>query len=79
MKETYEAMKTCLEDINYSKHNWKIRADVKVISLLVGLQLGYTNIKQMCFCVCGIAGMTQTTSENKLGNHVKIRQLEDLT
>ena len=47
MKETYEAMKTCLEAINYSKHSWKICADLKVISLLVGLQLGYT--KYMCF------------------------------
>ena len=47
MKETYEAMKTCLEAINYSKHNWKICAELKVVSLLVGLQLGYA--KYMCF------------------------------
>ena len=24
MKETYKVIKTCLEAINYSKHNWKI-------------------------------------------------------
>ena len=27
MKETYKAMKTCLEVINYSTHNWYIYAD----------------------------------------------------
>ena len=47
MKESYEAMKTCLEAINYSEHSWKICADLKVVSLLTGLQLGYT--KYMCF------------------------------
>ena len=40
-------MKTCLESINYSNPNWKICADLKVTSPLVGLQLGYT--KYMCF------------------------------
>ena len=47
MKETYEAMKTCVGAINYSKHNWKICADLTIISLLVEMQLGYT--KYMCF------------------------------
>ena len=28
MKETYEAMKTTLEAINYSKHDWKICANL---------------------------------------------------
>ena len=47
MEETYEATKICLEAISCSKHNWKICIDLKVISLLVGLHLGYT--KHMCF------------------------------
>ena len=73
MKETYEAMKTCLEAINYSIHNWKNRADLRVISLIVGLQLDYP--KYNCFlCLWGM--MTVTTSRKKLGNRVKIRQLE---
>ena len=42
MKETSEAMKTCLKANNCSKHNWKICADLKVKLLIVGLQLGYT-------------------------------------
>ena len=47
MKETYDSMEILLKVINYSDHNWNICGDLKVISLLVGLQLGYT--KHMCF------------------------------
>ena len=46
IKETYGAIKTCFEAINYSKHNLRIRSNQKIISLLVGLQLGCT--KYMC-------------------------------
>ena len=49
MKESYESMNILLEAIKYSKYSWKICGDLKVISLLLGLQLGYT--KHMCF-VC---------------------------
>ena len=47
MKKTYEVMKTCLEAINYSKHKWKLCADLKATSLIIGLQLSYTK----CMCV----------------------------
>lgn len=47
MKETYEPMEVILKVINYSEHNWNFCGDLKVISLLLGLQLGYT--KHMCF------------------------------
>ena len=47
MKETYDSMEILLKIINYSDHNWNICGDLKVISLLLGLQLGYT--KHMCF------------------------------
>ena len=40
-------MKILLEAIEYSKYSWKVCGDLKVISLLLGLQLGYT--KHMCF------------------------------
>ena len=70
IKETYEAMKTCLEIINYSKHNWKIFPDQKVILLLVELQLG--NTKYMCF-LCLWDGWDNTNHlRKKLGNHMKI-------
>ena len=47
MKETYDSMEILLKVIFYSDHNWDICGDLKVISLLLGLQLGYT--KHMCF------------------------------
>ncbi|GBO18517.1 hypothetical protein AVEN_139997-1 [Araneus ventricosus] len=36
-----------LSSIEYSKHSWHIRADLKVIPVLVGFQAGYT--KFCCF------------------------------
>ncbi|GBN79463.1 hypothetical protein AVEN_164030-1, partial [Araneus ventricosus] len=47
MKETYETLKHMLYSIEYSKHSWHIRADLKVIPVLVGFQAGYT--KFCCF------------------------------
>ena len=46
-KETYDTMKILLDILEYPKYNWKICSDLKVFSLLLGLQLGYT--KHMCF------------------------------
>lgn len=47
LKETYESMELLLELLNYREHTWSICGDLKVISLLLGLQLGYT--RHMCF------------------------------
>jgi hypothetical protein len=46
-KESYAKLKQVFDCIKYSAHNWKICADLKVIALLTGLQLGYT--KHCCF------------------------------
>jgi len=46
-KETYHAMKILLDLLEYPKYNWKICSDLKAVSLLLRLQLGYT--KHMCF------------------------------
>ena len=46
-KETYEAMRHLLSCIDYEKHKWHICADLKVVGLFLGLQLGYT--KYLCF------------------------------
>ena len=46
-KETYNTMKILLDLLEYPKFTWKICSDLKVVSLLLGLQLGY--IKHMCF------------------------------
>lgn len=47
MKETYENMELLLKQIQYSKYNWNICGDLKVVALLLGMQLGYT--KYCCF------------------------------
>ena len=47
MKETYENLQLLLEKIDYRMHGWQICADLKVVSLLMGLQQGYT--KYCCF------------------------------
>lgn len=45
--ENYQSMKKIIDSVKYVNHQWKICADLKVISLLRGLQLGWT--KNMCF------------------------------
>ena len=40
-------MKILLDILEYPEYNWKICGDLKVLSLLLKLQLGYT--KHMCF------------------------------
>jgi len=40
-------MKILLDLLEYPKCNWKICSDLKVVSLLLGLQLRYT--KHMCY------------------------------
>ena len=42
LKETFETMKLLLDALQYPKYSWKICGDLKVISLILELQLGYT-------------------------------------
>ena len=42
MKETYENIKTILDRIKYAEHDWVICGDLKVLSMLLGQQSGYT-------------------------------------
>jgi len=49
MKETYKSMDLLLKAVSYSKYEWKICGDLKVIGLLLGLQSGYT---KFCCFVC---------------------------
>ena len=47
LKETYINMELLLDRIQYRRHSWSICADLKVVSLVLGMQLGYT--KYCCF------------------------------
>lgn len=47
MKESYETMQKILQAINYNKYQWKIVSDLKVLTILLGLQGGYT--KNPCY------------------------------
>jgi hypothetical protein len=47
MKESYDNMKFLLTMIKYEKYSWYVCGDLKVITLLLGLQLGYTTF--CCF------------------------------
>lgn len=47
MKETYETMKLILDSVLYGQHQWRLCADLKVVALVSGLQLGWTN--HACF------------------------------
>ena len=42
MKESYDNMKSLLENIKYNLYSWKICGDFKVVVILLGLQLGFT-------------------------------------
>ncbi|GBM68742.1 hypothetical protein AVEN_263566-1 [Araneus ventricosus] len=61
MKEIYHNLKQLVEMINYSKYGWKICGDLKAVSMLMSLQLGYA--KYVCFlCVWGSRATPFTTS-----------------
>lgn len=47
LKETYETMSLLFEKIRYREYNWRICGDLKVITILMGMQTGYT--KYCCF------------------------------
>ena len=47
LNETYESTDLLLRPTKYKGHTWNICGDLKVVSLLLGLQLDYT--KHMCF------------------------------
>lgn len=47
LTESYDNMETVLDAIKYSDHQWKICGDLKVITLILGMQGGYT--KYPCF------------------------------
>ena len=47
MKEEYNNISTVLDRINYAKHKWLVCGDLKIISMILGQQSGFT--KYPCF------------------------------
>lgn len=47
LKENYETLELIIEKIEYKKHNWAVCGDLKIISMILGQQGGYT--KNPCF------------------------------
>ena len=47
LKENYITLQLILDKINYNTNRWLVCADLKVVAILAGLQLGYT--KYCCF------------------------------
>lgn len=47
MKETYATLDKILNVINYSKHQWQIISDLKVLTIPFGMQGGFT--KYPCY------------------------------
>ena len=47
LKESYENLKYVLEKINYADHKWQVCGDLKIISIILGQQTGFT--KFPCF------------------------------
>lgn len=59
MKEMYSTLKFVLEKIKYAEQgNWLICGDLKILTILLGQQGGYT--KYPCFLCLGIVGIEQT-------------------
>ena len=47
LEEDYDTMKLLIEKIKYSDHNWQVCGDLKVLTILLGQQSGFT--KYPCF------------------------------
>jgi hypothetical protein len=63
IKESDDSMKQLLQYIKYDTYKWNIRADLKFIALLLGLQLGYTEFP--CF-------LLEWDSREKAHRYVKV-------
>jgi hypothetical protein len=59
LKESYENLALVLTKLNYKDHGWMICGDLKVLSMLLGQQSGYT--KYHVSCVNGTAELRANT------------------
>ena len=49
MKEEYENVKTLLNMIKFTSHNWELCGDFKMLAFLLGQQGGYMKYSYSCF------------------------------
>jgi hypothetical protein len=66
INETYENLKQLLSKLEYSKYVWHICCDLNVLSLLMGLKLGYP--KCCCF-LCELESRAKTLHYLKREHH----------
>ena len=53
----YGYMTTVIELLQYQKHNWIIRVDLKIVAFLLGQQRVYT---KLFICACGTAELERS-------------------
>lgn len=58
-------MKKVLGKIKYDEHKWFICGDLKITTILLGQQLGYTKVRVIF--VCGIVGLGKNIGIKKVG------------
>ena len=67
LKKSYDNMKLLLEAIKYSEYQWILCGDLKVISLLMGMQAGFT--KYCCFlCLWDSRAVSQHYKQKDWGS-----------
>ena len=65
LEEKHESIKQVMKRIKYTKHNWVICLDLKMVNFLLGQQSGYT--KFPCFCTCGTVKWEIITGKERTG------------
>jgi len=65
MKEEYENVKTLLDMIKYTSHNWELFGDFKMLAFLLGQQGGIQNIP--AFSAFGIAELMNSITQESCG------------
>ena len=69
MKEEYENVKTLLNMIKYTSHNWELCGDFKMLAFLLSQQGGIRSI--YAFSAYGIAELTISITHESSGHSEK--------
>ncbi|GBO11429.1 hypothetical protein AVEN_32690-1 [Araneus ventricosus] len=69
ISKTYNDLSKILETIHYQEHRWMVFGDIKMLTMLLGQQAGYTNIRSPY--TCGTVE-TDTSIRPKLTGHFEV-------